>query len=84
MSNRWITTESGDLLNLERVREVLMDSDEEEYSVVAYDSDPLHQENMWILFTTNSREEAMQYMAKLAGYLQAREINLTLEGGAHG
>jgi hypothetical protein len=80
MSNRWITTESGDLLNLDRVREVLMDCDfDGEYSITAYDSDPLHQENMWVLYSTTSQDEARAFMAKLEGYLSARSINLTLE-----
>lgn len=78
-ANRWIVTESGDLLNLDRVREVTMQCEEDEYEIVAYDSEPFHPENMWVLFSTASQDEARAFMDKLCGYLSARQINLPQE-----
>lgn len=78
-ASRWIVTESGDLLNLDRIREVVLQSEDDEYQVVAFDGEPFHPENMWELFSTASRDEAMQFMAKLSAYVSARQINLTLE-----
>ena len=79
----WIVLEDGNLLNLARVREIVLEAGdaEEEHKVVAYDSDPLHAENLWVLYSDVSSEACERCMKVICKKLEARSVEEALQNG---
>lgn len=83
---RWLITQDKQLLNLDHVREVMIEQadaePDSEHKVVAYGFDSIRPENLWVLYESSAIADCEDYVNRLAEYLDA--VNLDNTEGANG